>query len=294
MLKKILVPLDGSELGELALEYAGELGTAFDSEVQLACATERQDDETKYMCSVYLEKIIERLSVKVKKQNPAALVKAVVIDGKPANALLTYAKKEKIGLIIMVSHGRSGIMPWVMGSTASKIIQRSPKPVLLVRASASRNKRRPLRLFNKILVPLDGSRAGEAALPYIKAIAQQMKSEVFLLRVIEVIQHIRTIGGLDHFTYTEDQIERMKNEGVKYLEKIQRQFSVDKVHTVLRTGDPAQEIIKLSQEKKVNLVAMSSHGKSGIRRWVVGSVSSKVLQADKMPLLLVRPKKIAG
>ena len=185
-------------------------------------------------------------------------------------------------------------MPWVMGSTASKVMERSPRPVLMVRASANRRKRRPVRLYNKILVLLDGSRAGEAALPYIKAIAEQMKSEVFLLRVVEVVQHIRTIGGLDHFVYSESQIERMKNEATKYLEKIQRQFSVDKVHSILRTGDPAQEIIKLSQEKKVNLVAMSSHGKSGIRRWVVGSVSSKVLQADKMPMLMVRPKKIAG
>jgi nucleotide-binding universal stress UspA family protein len=66
------------------------------------------------------------------------------------------------------------------------------------------------------------------------------------------------------------------------------------VHTILRTGDPAQEIIKLSAEENVNVVAMSSHGKSGMTRWVMGSVSSKVLHAGKTPLLLVRPEKTSG
>lgn len=294
MLKKILVPLDGSELGELALVYAKELAGAIDLEVQMACATEHQDKATRRMCGLYLEKVAERLRTQVKRVNSESEVRTVVIDGDPATALVEYSEKEDIDLLIMMSHGRSGIMPWAMGGTANKVIQRSQTPVLLVRASTALSQRRPVQVFKKIFVPLDGSQLGEAALPHVKAIAQALNCEVILLRVVEVIQRVHTIGGPDHFMYSEAQIERMKNEAVKYLEKTSQQFGKGKVHTILRTGDPAQEIIKLSAEENVNVVAMSSHGKSGMTRWVMGSVSSKVLHAGKTPLLLVRPEKTSG
>lgn len=294
MLKKILIPLDGSELGELALVYAKELAGAINLEVQMACATERQDEATHRMCGLYLDKVAERLQTQVKRANPKSNVKTVIVDGDPATALVEYTEKEGIDLLIMMSHGRSGIMPWAMGSTANKVIQRSQTPVLLVRASAQSSKRRPVQVFKKILLPLDGSPMGEAALPYVKAIMQALDCEVILLDVVEVVQHIHTIGGPDHFTYSEQQIEQMKTETTKYLEKVREQFVKGKTRIILRTGDPAQEIIKLSTEENVNMVAMSSHGKSGITAWVMGSVSNKVLQAGKTPLLLVRPKMTLG
>jgi nucleotide-binding universal stress UspA family protein len=294
MLKKILVPLDGSELGEMALVYAKELAGAIDLEVQMVCAAERQDKETHRMFSLYLEKVAERVKTQVKRTNPKSDVKTVVVDGDPATALVEYSEKEGIDLLIMMSHGRSGIMPWAMGSTTNKVIQRSQTPVLLVRASAKSSKRRPVQVFKKILLPLDGSPMGEAALPYVKAIAQALDCEVILLGVVEVVQHIHTIGGPDHFIYSEQQIEQMKSETARYLEKVSEQFAKEKAHIILRKGDPAQEIIKISAEENVNVVAMSSHGKSGITRWIMGSVSNKVLHAGKTPLLLVRPKKTSG
>jgi nucleotide-binding universal stress UspA family protein len=291
MLKKILVPLDGSELSEMALVYAKELAIALNSEVQLARVTERRDNETLQVYGVYLEKVAERLRTQVKRVNSESDVKTVVIDGEPATALVEYAEKEGIDLIIMMSHGRSGIMRWAIGGTASKVVQRCRIPVLLVRASLALSKRRPVQVFKKILLPLDGSSMGEAALSYVKTIVKALDCEVILLRVVEIVQRVHTIGGLDHFVYSEQQIERMKDEALKYLEKACRQFDKGNVSIILRTGDPAQEILKLSAEENVNVVAMSSHGKSGIMRWVMGSVSSKILQAGKSPLLLVRPKK---
>jgi nucleotide-binding universal stress UspA family protein len=296
MLKKILVPLDGSELGELALVYAKELAGAIDLEVQMACATEHQDKATIRMCSLYLDKVAERLHTQVKRANPKSEVKTVIIDGDPATALVEYPEKEGVDLIIMMSHGRSGIMPWAMGGTASKVIQRSETPVLLVRASKALNKRRPVQVFKKILLPLDGSSMGEAALPYVITIAKALDSEVILMRVVETVQHVHTVGGPDHFAYSEQIIELAKNESVAYLDNVRQHFDKGNVHirTIVRTGDPAQEIIRLSAEENINVVAMSSHGKSGITRWVMGSVFSKVLQAGETPLLLVRPKKTSG
>jgi nucleotide-binding universal stress UspA family protein len=292
MLKKILVPLDGSEMSELALVYAKELAIATKLEVQLACATDRQDEPTLRMCGLYLEKVAERLRTQVTRANPTSVVKTVIVDGNPGDAVVVYCEKEGIDLLIMMSHGGSGIMPWAMGSTANKIIQRCQVPVLMVRASKAVSKKRPVQVFKKILLPLDGSPFGEAALELTKTLAQVLKSEVILFSVVETVQHIHTIGGPDHFVYTEQQVELMKKGAMQYLEKIRGQFVDDKVTVVLRSGDPAQEIIKLSREENVNMVAMSSHGKSGITRWVMGSISNKVLHAGTTPILLVRPKKV--
>ncbi|HEX9897550.1 MAG TPA: universal stress protein [Dehalococcoidales bacterium] len=290
MLKKILVPLDGSELGEMALVYAKELAGAINLEVQMACATERQDEATHRMCGLYLEKVAERLRTQIKRINSESDVKTVVVDGEPATALVEYAEKEGIDLIIMMSHGRSGIMRWAIGGTASKVVQRCRIPVLLIRASQALSKRRPVQVFKKILLPLDGSAMGEAALTYVKPIVKVLNCEVILFRVVEIVQRVHTIGGLDHFVYSEQQIERMKDEALKYLEKACQQFDKGNVNIILGVGDPAHEIIKLSDEENINLVAMSSHGKSGMTRWVMGSVFSKILQAGETPLLLVRPK----
>ncbi len=292
MLKKILIPLDGSEIGELALVYAKELAIATNLEVQMACATDRQDKPTLRMCGLYLEKVAERLRTQVIRANPNSDVKTVIVDGDPAEAVVEYTDKEGIDLLIMMSHGGSGIMPWAMGSTANKIIQRCQIPLLMIRASQAVAKRRPVQVYKKILLPLDGSVFGEAALEMTKNIAQVLKSEVILLFVIETVQHIHTIGGPDHFVYTEQQIELMKKGAKEYLEKIREQFGDNNGKVILRTGDPAQEIIKLSEEEKVSVVAMSSHGKSGITRWVMGSISNKVLHGGNTPILLVRPKKV--
>jgi nucleotide-binding universal stress UspA family protein len=294
MLRKILVPLDGSEIGELALVYAKELASAIDLEVQVVCATEHRDEQTLSTCSLYLDKVAEQLRTQIHKVNPKSEVKTIIVEGEPARELVDYTQKEDINLIIMMSHGRSGIMPWTMGSIANKIIQNSQAPVLMVRAAQAVSRQRPARVFKKILLPLDGSSFGESALDLIITIARALKSEVILLFVVETVQYVHTIGGPDHFLYSEQQVEKMKRDAMQYLEKIRKQFGVRRVRLMLRTGEPAREIIKLSNEEKISIVAMSSHGKTGITRWMMGSTSNKILHAGKTPLLLVRPRQVQG
>jgi nucleotide-binding universal stress UspA family protein len=292
MLRKILVPLDGSEIGELALVYAKELASAIDLEVQMACATESRDKQAVWSCSLYLEKVAERLSTQIKRINPKSEVNTVTVDGEPAEALIDYTQKKGIDLVIMMSHGRSGIMPWAMGSTANKIIQKSKVPVLMIRAEQAVSRQRPVQVFKNILIPLDGSALGEAALDLTKTIAHAMKSKVILLFVVETVEYVHSIGGPDHFVYSEMQVEKMKKDATQYLGKVQEQFDGGNVQLMLRTGEPAREIIRLSDEEKVSIVAMSSHGKTGITRWMMGSTSSKILHAGKTPLLLVRPQQV--
>ncbi len=293
MIEKILVSLDGSNLGELALAYVKELANAFNSEVYLVHVCEKHDSEYRHTVQLYLEKVAEELWSDFAKAGSKATVKPVLLDGKPAAEIVQYAQQERLSLVIITSHGRSGIMPWVMGSTANIVIHTIQNPVLLVRASMFNAKRRPVRLFSKILLPLDSSEVGEAALPYVIEIAQKLRSEVILFSVIERGQHVHTIGGQDFIRFSEQQVESMKLETNKYLAITNKKLTDSgvNVRSIVREGDAAGEIIKFAQEDNIRLVAISSHGRSGMRGWVFGSVSNKVLQAGKTPLLLVRPPR---
>jgi nucleotide-binding universal stress UspA family protein len=294
MIDKILVALDGSNIGELALAYVKELAQAFSSEVCLIYVSEKHNPEYHRTVQEYLEKVREELSSDFKKAGSKATVKTILLDGKPATEIVQFAENNESDLVILTSHGHSGIMPWVMGSTANTVIHTIKNPVLLVRASMFKTKRRLVKLFNKILLPLDSSEIGEAALPCVIEIAQKLKSEVILFSVIENGQQVHTIGGQNFIRFSEQQVESMKLEMTEYLAATKKKLTDSGVNvsSIVREGDAAKEIIKLSQENNIRLVAMSSHGRSGMRSWVFGSVSNKVLHAGKTSLLFVRPPQV--
>jgi nucleotide-binding universal stress UspA family protein len=288
MIDRILVPLDGSGLGELALVYASELARGFDSEIHLISVTEGRAAEYCRMIQVYIEKTADELRRNIGKDKAA--VKTAILDGHPADRILDYAQQQKASLIITVSHGHSGILPWTMGSTAYKIVHGAHVSVLLVRAYKNRKKGGPTGVFNRILLPLDGSETSEQALPYGLEMAKKLKSQLTLLSVVEPGQRVHTIGGQDYIQFSEQYVKVMKKELAVYLDRTVKYFDQNdvRVSSELRTGNAAEEIIRLSKTGKMQLVMMTSHGKSGLRKWVFGSVSNKVLHSGRTPLLLLR------
>ena len=289
MLEKILVPLDGSKLSEAALGRGEELAWAFDSEVHLLGVCDRADDKHRGMMQAYLDKKADDLGRDVS-ETPLN-TKAVVLDGDPAGRIIEYARQERVDLLITVSHGHSGIMPWTMGSTANRIVHGSPVPVLLLRAAAVKKRGPQKSIFSRMLLPLDGSAAGETALPLILEIAARLKAEVTLLSVVESGQRVHTIGGLDFIRFPEQQVRKMKQDLSAYLDGAVKRFRDRGIEArgELRSGHAAEEILKCAKTTEARLVAMSSHGKSGLREWVFGSVSNKVLHAGKTHLLLTKP-----
>ena len=295
MFKRILVPLDGSELGELALPYAEELAGVFNSEVDLVYVCEPEESEYRHMHQLYVEKMAQQVSNHIKdyytgEASTAARVKPVVLDGDPAAQIIDYSENNDMSLVVMASHGRSGIMPWSMGSTAVTVIQRISRPVLFIRANIPKPKARRGRRFSRILVPLDGSENGEAALPYVQGLASKFKSEVTLLQVIEPGKHVHTVGGLNYIPFPEEELEHLKIEAMQYLEKAGGKLTNTKatIRSEVKVGHAAQEIINFADETNIRLVAISTHGRSGVKRWISGSVAYKVLHAGNTPILLVR------
>lgn len=290
MFNRVLVPLDGSKLAELALPYAEELAGAFNSEVTLVEVCEQNESQYRHMQQLYIEKVAELVRKHIKEVGPTVKVKPVVLDGKPAAEIIDYTEKSDTSLIIMATHGRSGIMFWATGSVANKVLHEIRIPILLIRAKAPALKEGKRGLFSKILVPLDGSAKGETILAHVTGLTKELKSEVTLFQTIAPGKHVHTIGGLNYVRFAEQHIESTKANVQKYLKEVGRRFKDTKatVKYELKVGDPAAEIIKFADETGASLVAISTHGHSGIERWTFGSVTHKLLHSGNTHVLLAR------
>jgi len=294
--EKILVPLDGSELAEVALPYAGELAGRLGSEVTLIHVCESTEQQYHNMHQIYLQKMAEVTKQYIKKyvERPDAAsiaVKAELLNGHPAEQILDFAEKQRIDLIVIATQGRSGIQRWVLGSVADKVVNAAKQPVLLIRARGVHHHGVEKVETVKILLTLDGSKESEAVIPYAQELATRLKAEVILFQVVPPPSPVITIPGETmQIPYTPAQVELWKADALAYLEKMADEFKSRhiKVRSEVREGDTAQEIITAADEVKADLVAMSTHGRSGIRRWALGSTADKVLHGGNTSLFLVR------
>ena len=309
MYKRILVPLDTSKLAEIALPYAGELARHLGSEIILIHVRTLADGPDKPEHRVYLSKMAAATEQAMKKSPDlprgekvkvaSAIVGSPGLLTHPAEQILDYAEKENINLIVMATHGRTGIRRWTLGSTANKVARAFKCPILLIRANAAVPKRVHL---DKILVPLDGSIPGEAVLPYIENLASKLKTKISLLYVVELLYHYypyaEPVGyygsaGVVKVPYNEEEMKPWKEVGEKYIKSVNDKLTAQGIKTSyeVRTGSAGEEIIKAEAEIHPDVVAMSTHGHSGFGRFDHGSVADKVLHAGNTPLLLVRPQQ---
>ncbi len=150
----------------------------------------------------------------------------------------------------------------------------------------------------KILLPLDGSKTGEAALPYVEELVTKFlpepKVEVILMQVLSSLSHYVIAGeATARIPYTPEEIEMMKKQAGKYLRKVAADLKEKGATTkiIVAVGDDAEEIIKTADELNVDIIAMSTHGRSGISRWVFGSVTDKILRGGNRPVLVVKAPK---
>jgi nucleotide-binding universal stress UspA family protein len=152
-------------------------------------------------------------------------------------------------------------------------------------------------MYEKILIPLDGSKVAEVALPNVEDLVVRMapktKIEVTLLQVISNLTYnVLTPEEEAQIPYSEEDLKQIKQNALEYLEKIAaplREKRID-VKTMISVGNAAEEIIKAAQKTGANVIAMSTHGYSGIKRWALGSVADKVLHSSEIPVLTIRAK----
>lgn len=288
-LQNILVPLDGSGEAESVLPYLKDLAQRFRSHVHIlgvgvGVKTRRVNQ--------LLEDYIKGISSSLQSDNIKA--EPVILYGNAADKILNFTAEKKLDLIIMATHGRSGITRWWMGSVAEKVISEATSPVLLVRSKrpSKTGTTGKLRFLHKILVPLDSSEIGESALPYVETLAINSQASVNLLQIVSPPSTVESslLGGPDWRNF----IKSMRNAGENYLKSINSRLSDSGIKSTYEvvTGDPADKIVEYAEDKRISLIAMSTHGRTGLARWVLGSVADKVLHGARTPILLVRPPKM--
>jgi nucleotide-binding universal stress UspA family protein len=285
MYTKILVPLDGSRLAEQILPYASLIAEKFAIPVELL----RVDDSGDLPASKgneYLKEIGDWAFP------PNVKFHRFVEVANPTEAILRHSCDDRGILVAMATHGLSGIRGWTMGSVAYKVVHATRNPVLLIRPTEEGDPGVAVKL-GTVLVPLDGSGLADRILPHVIALAKKLSAEVSLIRAYVLPPDSYIVGdGLYMDTLARER-DVFKNEIEDYLtgksEEI-RAAGVSRVSPIVSHGDAAGEIIDCARNTQNSLIAMSTHGRSGFGRWLMGSVAEKVVQYSRNPVLLIRPE----
>lgn len=298
MLKLILVPLDGSGFGEQAIPMALRIAERERAELELVHVYEAiqpyrpqgappldptLDIELKKRSKAYLDAIAEWM-----RRHTSAPVAATVLDGPVGPTLVEYIATRRADLVVMATHGRGGLSRLWLGSVASDLVRNSSAPVLLIRPSESGSRTQAAPPFRRVLIPLDGSPEGEEAVEHATAVAGDPGVQYVLLHVITPILYVPDPASVVYPDETEMQ-EWAKEYLGAVAERIRaRGFAAD--FRTARHPQPARAILECADEITADLIAMETHGWSGVTRLLLGSVTDKVLRAATVPMLVHRPR----
>ncbi len=300
MAKRILVPLDGSDLAEQALPCATMLAHGLSAKLVLLRAVslppevsdvlEKADlrtDESivplKAEANEYLSRVARQLEA------TDLNVSTVVQPGPAAEAILDYVEHQDVQQIVMATHGHGGISRWVHGSVAERVLQAAKVPLLLVRAHEQVTSASYEPIYcRRILIPLDGSAVAEKVLAPAITIARALEAELVLFQVLTIFSSISLMG--EWYLPMEGIVDITREDTRAYLARIAVKLEEHgiKVSTEIKMGGVANAILQYAEENQIDLIAMCTHGRTGLARWALGSVADRVLRGSRIPLLLVR------
>lgn len=303
MFRQLLVPLDGSSLAEEALGTAAVIARAANSPIDLATVLEPLAfggfDDAPWSTAEWVARQ-HYVEATARELSAGASVNATgtVLRGSPAEKLSERARTIGADLIVMTSHGRTGISRAWLGSVADTMIRRSEAPVLVLRPEAHPMHPSLLhRSFAHVLVPLDGSALATDILPAAIALATTTKARMTLLRIVSplpLISAYETTLPLGYAPFIRDQ-----EATAKYAATVRKELESTAAHLSETTGlavdakvviddKAAQAIVDFTRATAADLVAMSTHGR-GASRVLIGSVSDKVLRSCNVSVLMHRP-----
>jgi nucleotide-binding universal stress UspA family protein len=247
---------------------------------------------------MYIESAADKIRTEVQKSrgNKDIKICGELVSGTPADEILRFADANGIDLILMASHGRSGVSRWAMGSVSYKVLRQAKAPVLMVRAGIEDAIILDKLPERRILVALDGTRSAEAILPQVEALGRQWGTDVvqiILIRICEpppVSSDYPSDLGISWEARVQQENLKCTLVSGAYLANIEKRFREAgfKVRSEIPIGNPAQEILKSSVANRANLIAMVIHGRSGISRWAYGNTAEEVMLGARTPILLVR------
>jgi nucleotide-binding universal stress UspA family protein len=287
--KTLLVPLDGSELGSRALPYVRTLAANLSARVHLLhVATDRPHGHRTPPASA------------ASLNDAASMLRADGFDvvteevrGSPAACIVQAAANDDDSLIVMATHGYSGIRRWRLGSVTEQVIHVTDRPIFVVHGMAAPPASNPPHLKN-LLLPLDGSAFAQQALPLATELATHTQAALCLLHAHLPMDAYPALARAslagEHFTDLLGERRRaLRGELEEIAQTLQQQHIA--ASTCIKEGHPAEAIIAEAARRGCDAIVMATHGYSGIRGWALGSVANRVLHTTPVPLVLVRARE---
>lgn len=306
MYKSILVPLDGSTFGEHALPLARGIVHRTGARLQLVHVHEpvivryeesmevfddKLEVQNREHEQTYLDEVVKRLAM-----DPNIPVTTAVLDGLAAvtETLLNQIKNTNIDLVVMSTHGYGALARFWLGSVADRLVRQTEVPILLVRPEQdTAPDLAGEKVFRHILIPLDGSDLAEQVLEYVRVLGKTMQADYTLLRVIELML---PVGYSPEYSIPIDPqlINLLQIDAQTYLDKITDRLRAQSLQVqtkIVFNHQPAVAILEEASRQGMDLIAMATHGRGGLTRFLIGSVADKVLRGASMPVLLYCPRE---
>ncbi|WP_161569878.1 universal stress protein [Salinigranum halophilum] len=293
MYDEVLIPTDGSESAERAAQYATVLAAAYDSTVHVLSVVDERDydgveregaDAGKTAAEQQANEAVDAVAALVSRERAGGdRVTTRVTVGVPSEAILAYVDEAGIDLVVMGTHGRTGVERFLIGSVAERVVRHADVPVLTVRAADRLPSWEPIE---RLLVPTDGSEASFAALSHAFDIAARFDALVEGLAVVDErsktsVYTVETaleevVGGL----------EATAQNATEHLAGRAREHGVD-VETSVVDGIPSRTICAHAETSGADLVVLASHGRTGLAHYLLGSVAERVVRNATVPVLTV-------
>jgi nucleotide-binding universal stress UspA family protein len=300
MIPALLVPLDGSSFSEDALPLARRLASRLSAEVHLVHVIrpapdfdlKQPGDDLEWNAKVRegAEAHLGEIAESMKSEGIRARV--AVLEGRVVDALDGYLRENSIPLAVMTTHGSGGLRRWWLGSVADGLLRGGSANILLVRPWDDTDERdAEAPAFRHLVVPLDGSRAAEAALPPALDLARHFDARVSLLRVVPAPLEVTSIYGVPGVRMEGDADRERMKRAKAYLEEVARRSGPEVESKAIEHGAAAEGVIEGARELGGDLLVISTHGHGGLTRVVLGSVADKVVRGTALPVLVVRPQE---
>jgi nucleotide-binding universal stress UspA family protein len=295
MLRTILVPLDGSELAARALTCATALSRRMGARLLLVRTVEVGDladvdvSGSNARAIGSAERYLMDLASDIRALGFACDI--AVPTGRAAEGVLLEAQRGHADLIVLTSHGRTGPGRWLFGSVAEAIVAETEVPVLVERAGKDGAPDFFLSTNPRLLVPLDGSPFAEASVEPAAQLAIDLAGELELVHVAERPADVAADRDGNIVGYVDQLEDSLRTRSLDYLDAVRRRLADQwpplTVHTSFRFGEPQAQLSAAAADSHAALIVMATHGLTGLRRSMVGSVAGRVLEHSSVPVVLV-------
>lgn len=296
MYRKILVPLDGSRFAESALHLALSLSRRTGADIHLTTVQEPVPsfayDEWESAAAEWSQQYLAQASERIA-DRAGGEVTVALLSGPVAELLEEEASAIEADLVVMATHGRGLLSRAWLGSVADSFLHLTSRPVLIVRPEEGEAPDTEAdRSFGKILVPLDGTELSECMLEHAVAFGRLFEASYHLVRVVPFPMDIASPYLPHTVQLNQGLVDEAKVSAAEYLERHAERLraegrSVD--CRVLVDAQPGHGILKEMERAECDLIAMATHGRTGLSRAILGSAADKVLRGTHVPVLLYRP-----